>query len=144
MGISILQGAPFSDATPQTVSTVAGSAGVGNLSSRSDHTHQLTDSGWIAPTLLNSWVNYGAPFDPIGYRKIGGIVFMRGLAKNGTAPGTIFVLPVGYRTAAQLIVAVVTNVNTIGRMDLQPDGVVRMESGSNAWFSLVCSFAADA
>ncbi|KKK52619.1 hypothetical protein LCGC14_3103070, partial [marine sediment metagenome] len=58
----------------------------------------INDSGqWIAPTLLNSWVNYAATYDTTGYMKDGfGFVHLKGLVKSGVA-GTIFTLPVGYR-----------------------------------------------
>jgi hypothetical protein len=64
----------------------------------------LTPEAWIAPTLLNGWVNYGAPYDNAGYRKEpAGLVRLRGVIKNGTiANGTVlFNLPVGYRPSAQ-------------------------------------------
>lgn len=53
---------------------------------------------WTAPTLLNSWVNYSAAFNPAGYTKLPtGEVVMRGLIKLGTAASVICTLPVGYR-----------------------------------------------
>jgi len=56
---------------------------------------------WIAPALLNSWVNYNtATHQPAGYyRDPLGIVRMRGAMKNGTiTSGTVlFTLPAGYR-----------------------------------------------
>ena len=146
MGISAYN-IPVTPAVPLSntaaLPIAANSVGTGLLAAREDHSHALVDSGWIAPTLLNGWINYGAPFDPITYRKIGNIVFVRGLAKNGTLPGIIFTLPAGYRPTAQLIVAVVTNSNTIGRLDVLGDGGMQANAGSNGWFSVVCSFTAD-
>lgn len=56
---------------------------------------------WTAPTLLNSWVNFGSGYSNAGYRKdpSTGIVYIRGLIKDGTATnGTVlFNLPSGYR-----------------------------------------------
>lgn len=56
---------------------------------------------WIAPTLINSWANYGAPDGPVGYMKDrNGIVHIRGVVYRtvaGYASITMFVLPVGYR-----------------------------------------------
>lgn len=58
---------------------------------------------WMSPTLQNSWVDFAGGFDGAGYRKnFSGIVWLRGLIKNGTASTTpptnvLFTLPVGYR-----------------------------------------------
>ena len=60
----------------------------------------VPDPVWIAPTLLNSWVNFDAVRNTAGYLiEPGGRVWIKGLVKNGTAvAGTaIFTLPVGYR-----------------------------------------------
>jgi hypothetical protein len=50
---------------------------------------------WIAPTLLNGWVNYGGVYEPAGYTKKNGFGFIRGLVKDGTPGWTtpIFTLP---------------------------------------------------
>jgi hypothetical protein len=64
---------------------------------------------WIAPTLQNSWVNYGSPFAVAGYMKdVTGRVHLKGLVKDGTIsyPAPIFTLPVGFRPAAHLHFAV--------------------------------------
>lgn len=62
----------------------------------------IADSGWIAPTLLNSWVNFGGGYSTVGYRKVGSLVTIRGLVKGGvTTDGTeIFTLPAGFRPPA--------------------------------------------
>jgi len=53
---------------------------------------------WIAPTLGNSWVEYGSGNSPVGYMKDSmGFVQLRGLIKSGTTATPVFVLPVGYR-----------------------------------------------
>lgn len=53
---------------------------------------------WIAPTFLNSWVNYDSGHAPAGYSKdSAGVVRLRGLIKNGTIGLSAFTLPVGYR-----------------------------------------------
>ncbi|QDP44227.1 hypothetical protein KGG70_gp57 [Streptomyces phage Celia] len=55
------------------------------------------DTGWITPTLINSWVVYGSPYTAPAYRKINGRVFLKGLVKNGSVGFSIFILPVGFR-----------------------------------------------
>lgn len=54
---------------------------------------------WIAPTLLNGWVNFGSGFNPAGYRKIGDVVSLRGLLTTGSTSVPMFNLPAGYRPA---------------------------------------------
>lgn len=52
---------------------------------------------WTAPTLTNSWVNYGGSESTAGYRKIGDRVELRGLIKDGTLAAAAFTLPTGFR-----------------------------------------------
>lgn len=55
---------------------------------------------WIEVAVFtNSWVNYGAGFPTAAYRKIGDIVYLKGLLKNGVLNNQAFNLPVGYRPA---------------------------------------------
>ena len=58
---------------------------------------------FIAPTLLNSWVNFDVAINnSAGYYKDAfGIVHLRGLVKTGTVGLAIFALPVGYRPVKQ-------------------------------------------
>ena len=98
----------------------------------------LGDTSWIVPTLLNSWVSYGAPYDTEGYRKDGqGFVHLKGLIKNGTATaGTVlFTLPTGYRPANTALFDTQSN-GTTGRVDVANNGNVTIQAGTNAWISL--------
>lgn len=57
-----------------------------------------TPDAWTAPTLLNSWVNYGSGFNPAGfYKDVFGIVRLRGCVSGGALNTTIFTLPTGYQ-----------------------------------------------
>jgi hypothetical protein len=100
-------------------------------------------SGWIAPTLLNSWANYGGGFVAAGYTKVGPAVYIRGTVKTGAIGSTIFTLPAGYRPSATMIFSIVSN-SLFGRMDIWPDGQVVSNVGSSTAFSLTASFVADA
>lgn len=96
------------------------------------------DTSWIVPTLLNSWVSYGAPYEVEGYRKDGqGFVHLRGLIKNGTATaGTaLFNLPAGYRPANTALFDTQSN-GALGRVDVANNGNVTIQAGTNAWISL--------
>lgn len=61
-------------------------------------------AAWIAPALTNSWVAFGGAYPAPSYRKIGGVVFLRGVAKDGVLAQSMFNLPVGYRPASQFVV----------------------------------------
>lgn len=91
---------------------------------------------WIAPTLLNSWVNWGGVFSPVGYRKDeNGLIYLRGLVKSGTIGQPIFTLPAGYRPAYQTLFVTIS-AGAVGRCDIQTNGDVVAYGGSNVSFSL--------
>lgn len=71
---------------------IAASVGVLDTIARADHVHPDGDTGWIQATLINSFV--GSAY----YRKVGKIVFMKGIITSGGTNGTsCFVLPAEYR-----------------------------------------------
>lgn len=52
----------------------------------------------ITTSLLNSWINYGAPYSTAGYYRQAGRTYLRGVLKNGNTGGApMFVIPAGYR-----------------------------------------------
>lgn len=93
----------------------------------------------IAPTLLNNWVDYGAPLTAAGYWKdADGVVHLQGAIKDGTATENtpLFVLPAGYRPAATVYGATVSNA-AFGAVLIGSDGTVYIVAGVNtAYFSL--------
>jgi hypothetical protein len=63
---------------------------------------------FIAPTLLNSWANYGGGYSNAGfYKDPFGRVHLRGAVAGGTATGVIFTLPEGYRPSGSLLIPAV-------------------------------------
>ena len=105
----------------------------------------VDDPGWQTPTLLNSWVDYGSVFSPTLYRRLNGVVFIKGLVKLGTvAAGTIiFTLPAGYRPAITLLIAAVSN-DLFAQFRVDASGnVITSSPVSNVYLSLQCSFAAE-
>lgn len=110
-----------------------------------------TDSGWIAVLggigFANSWVNFGGAFQVARYRKDAlGYVHVQGTIKSGTLNVAMFTLPAGYRPAATLQFACVSN-NAHGTVQVLSTGVVQMPTsgGSNASVSLdTITFFADA
>lgn len=91
------------------------------------------DSGWIVPTLGNSWVNHGGVYATAAYRKINGVVYLKGLIKNGTLAQTVFQLPVGYRPTAYMWfpVSVYDGTNYIARLcEIYDNGAILIHSGT--------------
>lgn len=101
---------------------------------------------WFAPTLLNGWANYGAPYEPAGfYIDPSGRVHIRGLVKNGTTGWTtpILTLPNGYWPPYDVIIPGVSadvfcelHVHSQNSVLGTPGGVAVIPSASNAWVSL--------
>lgn len=100
--------------------------------------HAGDDSGWIAPTLTNGWVNYDTiTFNSAAYRKTpDGKVHLKGLIKAGTLGAAAFTLPAGYRPAGRELFDAISN-NAQGRVDIAKEGgVVPVSPSSNTWVSL--------
>jgi hypothetical protein len=152
MGISILQTAAappasLSDTAPAVVSGTTTTVGVGALASRFDHAHKMFDSGWIAPVYENGWIDYDTLWGPVRYRKIGTVVFLRGLMKNGTVGQQAFTLPVGFRCeTGRRLLFVCESIDVYCRVEVWDNGlVVPSSNANNGWVSLVnVIFPADA
>lgn len=92
---------------------------------------------WQAATFENSWINYDSTgfTSAAYYRDFMGRCNLRGLVANGTLPGTIFTLPVGYRPTRTHIFAVSSN-QLFGEVRVQADGQVVATAGNSTWISL--------
>ena len=93
---------------------------------------------WVAPTLLNAWVNFGGTFANAAYWKDQyGVVHLRGSVRAGAIGSDIFVLPAtgNYRPSADLVFAVPSN-SAFGSVTVKANGSVTPLIGSNAIFSL--------
>lgn len=98
----------------------------------------LASTEWIAPTLLNGWVNYGGGLATAGYRKdTHGYVRIKGNIKNGTtATNTVlFTLPEGYRPLEHRYFAVY-NGTSAANVVVYSTGDVCIISGSAAGLGL--------
>lgn len=102
---------------------------------KADVDEGFADSGWLAPTLLNSWVNYGGAEQVAQYRKLGKRVHLRGLIKTGAIGSSAFALPVGYRPSSLIRLSVASN-SAFGMVNVGTDGVVLPLVGSSVWVSL--------
>lgn len=90
---------------------------------------------WIAPSLINSWANFGSGNANVGYMKRDGIVHLKGLVASGTIGAAIFTLPVGYRPAESRNYGTVSN-GLFGYCGVLANGNVTANAGSNTWFSI--------
>lgn len=136
-GAAVFAGSPALTGVP-TAPTAAADTNTTQIATTAFVQQELTPEAFIAPTLLNSWVNFGAGFNNAGYFKDPfGIVHLRGLIKDGTAAaGTaFFTLPAGYRPAATEILTSSSN-NAYAQCRVSTAGNVAFEVGSNVWFSL--------
>jgi len=96
------------------------------------------DTGWRAATLLNGWLNYGDIWEPAGYRRMNGQVYLRGLVKLGTvgAYTPIFTLPYGFRPAGAGHGPSVEN-SAFQPYNIHPNGDVCQNTGPpGGWFTL--------
>jgi len=89
-------------------------------------TTYTTPTPWTGVTFQNGWVNYGG-YQAAQYRKIGDIVYLRGVIGNGT--GVAFTLPVGFRPP---FTVQKNAVGTVSTMDINPTGTAYLTGGTNA------------
>lgn len=96
------------------------------------------DTGWIAPTLLNGWVNYGANWEPAGYRRKDGILYLRGLITAGAASTTFFNLPAGFRPGGDSHQPAMGHASSFGVINVYRDGRVNYNTSTAGlgYFSL--------
>lgn len=91
---------------------------------------------WTAPTLTNSWVNYGAPYENVKYRRNRmGQVEIKGTVKSGTMSSPIFTLPTGYRPLGEKLY-VTASFGTTATVHIDTNGGVLATSGDNQLINL--------
>ena len=59
---------------------------------------------WISLTLTAPWNHYAGPYGPTYYRKVGDIVYLRGIISGGALGSNVCTLPVGYRPQYEPII----------------------------------------
>ena len=108
-------------------------------------TSTITEEDWSAPSLQNSWVDYGAPHQTARYRKDpNGVVHIQGMIKSGTTTaGTLlFTLPAGYRPDAELWYTNYAAGGALALMSIAASGAVTIGAGFSATNTQIsCSFA---
>ena len=100
--------------------------------------------GWFAPTLGNSWVNYGSGLTPAGYLLDPfGNVHIRGALKDGTLGSAAFTLPAALRPGNELIFPAYCHTgsaNAIGAVAVLANGTVVPVGDNNHQHHIGCMF----
>lgn len=92
--------------------------------------------GWITPTLLSGWVNFGMGTSIVAYTKDAlGFVHVKGRVKSGTIGSVpVFILPVGYRPNEALVIpgrGWHNNQIIVCSISISTDGTVIVVDGTN-------------
>lgn len=92
---------------------------------------------WASVTFNTGWTNYGSGNTSVEYKKIGDMVFLRGLAKRISGSNTvIFTLPSGYRPTGSIHFSVMSN-SALGGIFVTSAGEVTLLIGDPTnWISL--------
>lgn len=100
-------------------------------------------TAWTAVTFLNSWTNYGSPYQLTQYRKRGDMVDIRGVVKGGAGLVPIFNLPTGFRPPMQEQFACESG-NAHANVEIRPNGDVVLNfptAANNPALSIQLSFS---
>lgn len=86
--------------------------------------------------LLNGWQSYGEAFGQPTATRHGDLVVLEGLIRHGDVPAVAAQLPEGWAPAKKLLFGAHTWGDQLGRVDVLPDGTVKVVSGNDDWLSL--------
>lgn len=100
---------------------------------------------WISLPLTNSggttWANFGAPYQTAQYKRLGDIVWVRGLVTRTAGAGpTIAQLPALFRPPVQIIRQVISN-ELNARLDIDTTGNIITDASYNSWMEISFSFS---
>ena len=93
----------------------------------------LRPTVWTNVTLQNGWTNVGGQ-QAMQYRKIGDVVYLRGLIGGGTIPSIFGLLPVGFRPPVSLSFAIrcwTGSADAIACVNIYTNGNLEFASGFN-------------
>jgi hypothetical protein len=98
-----------------------------------------TPPTWTPVPLGATWTHWAAPWGPCGYRKIGDVVTLRGLAVSTSTVTTIATLPVGFRPAVSYIGPTIGQ-DAFSEIRVNLDGTIVVAYGpaitNTSWVSL--------
>eukprot|EP01084_Bolivina_argentea_P253836 426544_1 len=86
----------------------------------------------------NGWTPYGGEYSPPKAFKIGNVVYLKGVVKDGKNASLIAILPPGWRPVGRRIFCSSQHQFTSARVDVLPDGRIWMACNLSAhkWVSL--------
>jgi len=100
-----------------------------------DLINSFDNDKWIAPTLINAFVNVGSGNSLAGYYKDpNGVVRLRGRLATGASGASPFTLPIGFRPSATKIFPIVSN-GVFGTVSITSLGVVTL-TGNSTYYAL--------
>ena len=91
------------------------------------------------PVFLNAWINYnGATHNTAAfYKDSHNRVWLKGLIKNGSIAGVVFILPIGYKPNLRTNFSSIDGTGTpSARVEINIDGTVNVLTGNNAFIAL--------
>lgn len=105
----------------------------------------IAPTAWVNASYLNGWSTFPG-YQPAAYRKIGDIVYLRGVIANGTMNTDAFYLPTGFRPPSDLLVPQLASGPNAAVMIVRAStgGVIPQvyaTGGSNAWFTISTFFS---
>lgn len=89
----------------------------------------LPDTAWIYPTLTSGINTSGNEF---GYRRINGVVYLRGRVLNPAGGGTVFTLPAGFRPQSGADNVRILDLGGAARVNFSNTGAIIFLSGGTS------------
>ena len=98
----------------------------------------INQTPWKNMVLTNGWVAYGGAFPVPAFRKIGHVVYLKGLMRAGAGLGQFSTVPVSFRPSDQriFIMGVDSYGTVVPRIDVTTTGTVLFVQGASAYVSL--------
>jgi hypothetical protein len=100
---------------------------------------QSTPAPWFPLPFTTGWASYAGGYQPGGYRRLGDMVFLRGLINQAAgAASTMFTLPTGYRPLGGIVLGSHISSIQMVRYDINVSGtfVTSATIQVNNWVSL--------
>jgi hypothetical protein len=100
-------------------------------------TYQIDTFGYTPLTLQSGWTNYGSGTRNAGVKNDGGIIRFQGAIRNGST-GVAFTIPSNMAPATNVYVPVDLCLSAKGRLLIQPNGAVSVQTVDNGFAAAQC------